>query len=420
MSSIAVLGCMFGDEAKAKIVDVLAKDADIVVRFQGGNNAGHTIWLDGRKYVFHMVPSGILFPKIICALGSGVVIDPFELLDEMNHLRAEGIDFTNRFYIDPRAAIVLPLHKILDKGSESAQGMVKIGTTQRGIGPAYADAVARWGIRFSDLYHPTHLSHRIRNLFHAHHISIEGDELVRLDSELSRVAEILKPFMKQIPYLLQEAEEQGKKILFEGAQGSLLDITFGTYPFVTSSHTIAGGVSIGAGFAPKHNMKVVGVYKAYVTRVGEGPFPTELHDSIGDLIREQGHEYGATTGRPRRCGWFDAFAARFTVMVNGVDEIAITLVDVLSGLGTIKICTGYQLDGEMLYEFPAETQLLEKVTPLYAEYPGWTEDITTCRNFDDLPENCRNYIHAIAKILDRKITMVSVGPDRSQTIFIQS
>jgi adenylosuccinate synthase len=418
MSSLAILGCMFGDEAKAKIVDVLAKDADIVVRFQGGNNAGHTIWLDGKKYVFHMVPSGILYPNMICALGSGVVIDPFELIDEMNHLRAEGIDFANRFFIDPRAAIVLPLHKILDKGSENTTGIVKIGTTQRGIGPAYTDAIARWGIRLSDLYHPSHLSHRIKNLFHAHHINIDDDELQRLDSELIRVAEILKPHVRQIPYLLHEAEASGKQILFEGAQGSLLDITFGTYPFVTSSHTIAGGISTGTGFPPHHPLKVVGVYKSYVTRVGEGPLPTELKNAIGDQIREQGHEYGATTGRPRRCGWFDGFAARFTVMINGVDEIALTLLDVLTGIETIKICTGYKYEGELLYEFPAETQLLEKIEPIYAEYPGWKEDITGCRKIEELPENCKMYVKAISDLLVRPITIISVGQDRSQTIFI--
>ncbi len=418
MSSLAILGCMYGDEAKAKIVDVLAKNADIVVRFQGGNNAGHTIWLDGKKYVFHMVPSGILFPHMICALGSGVVIDPFELISEMNHLQSEGIDFSNRFFIDPRAAVILPLHKILDKGTENAGSIIKIGTTQRGIGPAYADAISRWGIRMSDLYYPSHLSHRIKNLFQAHHINIDADELHRLDTELVRVAEIFKLHIRQIPYLLEEAVNSGKRIIFEGAQGSLLDITFGTYPFVTSSHTIAGGVSVGTGFPPHHPLKVIGVYKSYVTRVGEGPFPTELTNSIGDRIREQGHEYGSTTGRPRRCGWFDAFAGKYTIMINGVNEIALTLLDVLTGLDSIKICTGYKFQGELLLEFPAETHLLEMVEPIYNEYPGWNEDISGCRKIEELPVNCRIFVKAIEDYLERPVTIISVGPDRSQTIFV--
>jgi len=415
MANIAVLGCMFGDEAKAKIVDVLAANADIVVRFQGGNNAGHTIILNSNKYIFKLVPSGILYPNKMCAIGSGLVVDPFRLLEEMQVLETNGVSFKNRFFIDPRTQIVLPLHKELDAKNESNSQQTKIGTTKRGIGPCYTDMIARFGIRFSDLFDKEYLLKRLKNLYSFHNLSL--DKIEETANSLIAVGEKLKSFMKQIPYLLNDLSNQKKRILFEGAQGSLLDIVFGTYPFVTSSHTISGSISIGCGFSPKKIDKVMGVYKSYFTRVGGGPFPTELNNKIGEQIRKQGNEYGSVTGRPRRCGWFDAVAAKFTAMINGVDEIAFTLLDVLSGLETIKICTKYKYNDEFLEEFPYSTNVLESVTPEYIELAGWNEDISYIKDFDQLPENAQKYVLKIEELLDTKISIISVGPERSQTIF---
>ncbi|NQV19328.1 MAG: adenylosuccinate synthase [Armatimonadetes bacterium] len=415
MANIAVLGCMFGDEAKAKIVDVLAANADIVVRFQGGNNAGHTIILNSKKYIFKLVPSGILYPDKMCAIGSGLVVDPFRLLEEMQVLENNGVSFKNRFFIDPRTQVVLPLHKELDAKHESNSQQTKIGTTKRGIGPCYTDMIARFGIRFSDLFDKEYLLKRMQNLYSFHNLSL--DKIEETANSLIAVGEKLKPFMKQIPYLLNDLSNQKKIILFEGAQGSLLDIVFGTYPFVTSSHTISGSISIGCGFSPQKIDKIMGVYKSYFTRVGEGPFPTELNNEIGEQIRKQGNEYGSVTGRPRRCGWFDAVAAKFAAMINGVDEIAFTLLDVLSGLKTIKICTQYKSGDEILEEFPYSTNVLKSITPEYIELPGWNDDISNIKEFDQLPENAQKYVLKIEELLDTKISIISVGPERNQTIF---
>lgn len=412
MGSTAVLGCAWGDEAKAKIVDVLAKDADIIIRFQGGNNAGHTIWLNDEKYVFHLVPAGILYPGKICILGSGVVIDPFELIAEIEALKNKGITFENRFFIDPRAHLVLPLHRELDGISETDKSQTKIGTTRKGIGPCYADAVARTGIRFGDLFEKEYLIERIHNNFQAHNYDQNGVEA--LAENLMEAGKMLQPYLKQIPYLWQK--NKAKNLLFEGAQGTLLDVNYGTYPFVTSSHTLAGGIAIGSGFPGKiHN--VVGVFKSYFTRVGEGPFPTEQLNEIGEQIRLQGNEYGSTTGRPRRCGWFDAVAAQFTSMINGVDEIALTLLDVLSGIETLHICIGYRYRDEKLTEFPYSAKVLAEVVPEYFQLPGWKEDISQITDYAKLPENARNYVSTIEDLLGIKISIISVGADRNQTIF---
>jgi adenylosuccinate synthase len=412
MYSTAVLGCAWGDEAKAKIVDVLAKDADFVVRFQGGNNAGHTIEIKNEKFIFHLVPSGILYPDKICVIGSGVVIDPFQIIDEINDLKTKGISFENRFFIDPRAQIVLPLHKELDGKSESNKKQIRIGTTKRGIGPCYSDAVARVGIRFGDLYEKDYLTQRLENILAYHDYPSEHIEMQA--NELTEVGKELHPYLKQIPYLLNQNKD--KRILFEGAQGALLDVNFGTYPFVTSSHTIAGGIPIGSGYARKID-RIVGVFKSYYTRVGEGPFPTELFDKIGEKIRVQGNEYGSTTGRPRRCGWFDSVAARFTAMINGIDEIALTLLDVLSSIEKIKICTQYRIGKKLTSEFPYSLKMLNKAKPEYLELPGWKEDISNIRNYNKLPENSKKYISKIEEILKVRVSIVSVGPNRSQTIF---
>jgi len=413
MRSTAVLGCVWGDEAKAKIVDVLADDADLVVRFQGGNNAGHTINVNGEKYVFHLVPSGILYPGKVCILGSGVVIDPVLLSEEIETLKTKGVKFEGRFFIDPRAQIVLPLHKELDSRSEGDSAQTKIGTTKRGIGPCYADAVARVGIRFGDLFELEYLKERMANILAYHNFSAENlDQLVK---DIHEAGLKLKPFMKSIPYYLNEAKD--KHILFEGAQGSLLDVYFGSYPFVTSSHTVSGGIAIGTGFPPTKIDNIVGVYKSYFTRVGEGPFPTELFDETGDKIRIKGNEFGSTTGRPRRVGWFDMVAAKYTAMLNGIDEISLTLLDVLAGLDTIKICIGYKLNGEVITEFPYLAKELAELEPQYVELPGWKEEIDQIKEYDKLPENARNYVETVEKMMGIPVTIVSVGPDRIQTIF---
>lgn len=415
MSSLAILGCMFGDEAKAKIVDVMGKDADLVVRFQGGNNAGHTICIEDRKYVFHLVPSGILYPEMKCAIGAGTAIDPWSLKGEIEKLLEQGIEFDGRFYIDPRANITLPLHRELDSKNETTNS--KIGTTKRGIGPTYSDAIARKGLKFIDLYDGSNLSHKITALYAYHDIEVEEFVLTSLLSELELVKDFYAPYIKQINYLVNNYYNAGKNVIFEGAQGMLLDITFGTYPFVTSSNTISGGIQTGCGFPLRKVDKIIGVYKAYYTRVGDGPFPTELFDETGDQIREQGNEFGSTTGRPRRCGWFDLFASKYTAEINDVDEIALTLVDVLMKIDTLKLCVAYQYKGMTLTEFPASSQILSECKPIYTSLPGWNEDISSITNFDELPQNAKNYVLFVEKQLGKRVSIVSVGPGREQTIF---
>ncbi len=412
MRSKAVLGCAWGDEGKAKIVDVLAKDADVVVRFQGGNNAGHTIKVGKNKFVFHLIPSGILYPEKICVLGSGVVIDLFSLDEEMKALKEQGVEFQNRFFIDPRAHIVLPLHRQLDGKAENDNRTTKIGTTKCGIGPCYTDAIIRIGVRFGDLFSRKYLTERIKNnsIYHLEKL----DSLEENVEILFNTARKFQKYLLQVPYYLNSLKE--KMILFEGAQGSLLDIFFGTYPFVTSSHTISGGIAIGSGFS-HHLDRTIGVLKSYYTRVGEGPFPTELKDEIGKMIRQQGNEFGATTGRPRRCGWFDAVAARFAIMINAVDEVALTCLDVLSGFEKIMICTKYKIGEEETDQFPARADILANVVPQYTEMLGWNEDISRTKEFFDLPKNAKNYIQKLEELLETKITIISVGPERDQTIF---
>jgi len=413
MSVRAVLGCMYGDEAKAKMVDFLAEDADIVVRFQGGSNAGHTIKSAGKKYVLHLIPSGILYPEKKCVIGSGVVVDPIELKQEMENLQKDGIEFKGRFFIDPRAVVILPIHKQLDKLSEKSLGKDKIGTTGKGIGPGYADAISRIGIRMGDLVKPETLKARLESLVCFHEQDID---IAKLTEELLAAGKELEQYFIQIPYMLAAAVKNGENILFEGAQGTLLDVFFGTYPYVTSSHVVAGGIGSGAGFNPKGIDEIVGVYKSYYTRVGEGPFPTELLDETGNWIRKQGNEYGATTGRPRRCGWFDAVSSRYSVLLNGIDTIALTLLDVLTGFETIKICNSYKIGDEITDEFPAHISEFDILEPQYLELPGWREDITGIREYADLPLNARKYVETIERLLEVKARYVSVGPDRMQTI----
>jgi adenylosuccinate synthase len=418
MSSIAVLGCLWGDEAKAKIVDVLGECADVVVRFQGGSNAGHTIYLDGTKYVFHSIPSGILYPQAVCVIGSGVVVDAFDLLNEIKGLEKQGVSFQDRLLIDLRAALVLPLHKELDAGNEDKSGKHKIGTTLRGIGPAYSDDRARTGLRLNDLYHKDYLIRRLDSLYQYHGRKITIKDKEDLIKKLLAAGKKLAPFVAQTDTYIRKRYKQGDRILFEGAQGTLLDITYGTYPFVTSSNVAAGGICTGAGVPLKMVDKIIGVYKAYGTRVGEGPFPTELKDAIGDAIRIKGHEFGATTGRPRRIGWFDAVAARYTAELNGLDRLAITLLDVLTGLEEIKICTAYWIDGQRTEDYPADPFLQAKVMPEYLTLKGWDKDITACKKFSSLPKKAKEYIDVIQDLLAVPVEIISVGRERSQTIII--
>ena len=415
MSVTAVLGCLWGDEGKAKIVDALAVRADAIIRFQGGSNAGHTIIKDGDKYVFHLVPSGMLYPDKHCFLGAGTVIDPIMLLEEMKALQDRGLSFENRFFIDPRATMVLPLHKELDSKHEDTDGQTKIGTTRRGIGPTYADRASRIALQIFDLTDPEKLKSKLERIYAFHNRSAEG--LDKLTDDLLQKGKQLSPYFAQVPYILDRYYREGRKLLFEGAQGTLLDVGFGTYPFVTSSYTSAGGISAGSGFPPNKIDRILGVYKAYTTRVGEGPFPTELDNEIGQKIRKQGNEYGAATGRPRRCGWFDAVAARFTAMINGITDGAITLLDVLSGFDKLNICVGYCINGVSTREMPFNADDLNHAQPIYIEMEGWHEDISGIRDYEALPENAKKYVAKLEEVIGIRFTVISVGADRKQTIY---
>lgn len=418
MSSIAVLGCMWGDEAKAKIVDYLGADTDFVVRFQGGSNAGHTIVVDGEKYVFHAIPSGIMYANTKCLIGSGVVIDPTAILAEISHLEASGLNFSDRLIIDERTGIVLPIHKELDQQREAALKKGKIGTTGRGIGPAYADLTARIGIRMLDLKYPSYLSKRIAELYAVHGVAISSSELKELCSSLHEAWNSLKKHVHPIEPILQQARREDAKILFEGAQGTLLDRTWGSYPYVTSSNTIVDSIGIGCGFSARYLDTVIGVYKSYCTRVGEGAFPTEIFGDLADTIRKQGNEFGSTTGRPRRIGHFDAVMAAYSAKLNALDSMAITLLDVLSGLDELKICVGYKHGNKVITDPPSHHLELEKMEPVYIKLPGWEEDLGDIRSLDALPKNARNYLQAIEDLLEIPISIVSVGKERSQTFTI--
>ncbi len=417
-----VVGSQWGDEAKAKIVDFLAHDADYVVRFQGGANAGHTVIVDGNEFIFHLIPAGIMYPDKVCIIGNGVVLDPTALMDEIADLRARGIEVKGRLFISQKAHLVMPYHKLLDTASEKHKGKNSIGTTGRGIGPAYRDKAARVGIRIVDLLNRDTFAEKLAaNVRDANeHLSkIYGYETLDVDEILEAFLEFdrkIDPYVTDISLLLHDAIKSGKTVLFEGAQGALLDIDHGTYPFVTSSNTIAGAACIGTGIGPTDVDEVIGVMKAYTTRVGNGPFPTELNGSFGDKIREIGGEYGATTGRPRRCGWFDSIIAKYATRINGLSSLAITKLDVLDSLPEIKICTGYKYKGRVLTNFPVECSVLEKVEPIYETHPGWKTPTKHIRDFDALPPKARSYLNRISDITETPIKLVSVGSDREETI----
>lgn len=421
MAAVVLIGAQWGDEGKGKITDFLAEKADMVVRYQGGNNAGHTVVADGKEFKLHLIPSGILYSDKTCVIGNGLVVDPAVLLEELSYLKERGVK-TGTLLISGNAQVIMPYHRILDGLEEDARGENKIGTTKRGIGPCYMDKTARIGIRISDLLDPEEFAQKLkRNLQEKNNLltkiyNASPLEFQPIYDEYLRYGEQLLSFVTDSSLIIDQTVQMGQKVLFEGAQGTLLDLDHGTYPYVTSSHPIAGGACVGAGVGPSRINKVVGVVKAYTTRVGEGPFPTELLDEIGEKIRETGHEFGTTTGRARRCGWFDAVIARYAVRVSGISDFAVTKLDVLTGLDKVKICVGYRVNGEILYEFPQSQKAFKQCQPVYEEVPGWQEDITNIRRFEDLPENARNYIRRIEELTEVPATLVAVGPGREQTI----
>lgn len=421
MASILVLGCMWGDEGKAKIVDYLASSADYVVRFQGGSNAGHTIVSGGRKYVLHTIPSGILYPQTKCLIGAGVLIEPPAVIEEIKTLEKAGISFKNRLLIDFRSGIVLPVHKQIDLEIETRRKGIKIGTTRKGIGPAYSDLTARFGIRMEDLADPINLRERIKLLYDYHRIRINKQNLDQQVEDLQKNWRYLKKYVGDVEILLNEiAANQEKNILFEGAQGTLLDLNFGTYPFVTSSRVMTDGVGIGTGFSARRLNKVFGVYKAYTTRVGTGPFPTEIFGETADYIRKTGNEYGSTTGRPRRIGWFDAVAGKFSARINALDSAVLTCLDVLTGIEELKICTGYRYNGKIHRSPDLDNSKIILSQPVYEIFEGWETDISNCKNINKLPWKARLYIEAIEDYIQIPISLISVGKERQQTLKIKA
>lgn len=422
MAVSVLVGSQWGDEGKGKIVDLLSNSYEIVVRYQGGANAGHTVEIGDKKYILHLIPSGILRDNVICVIGNGVVIDPVALLDEIEFLEKQNISVKGRLFISQNAHLIMPYHKLLDSISES--GKNKIGTTGRGIGPCYIDKYARKGIKINDLLHPEVLERKIReniaeknlllkNIYH--HEELDVDEIIKSYLEFD---EKIDQYIKDVPSFLNQAIKDGKSILLEGAQGALLDVDFGTYPFVTSSHPTSGGACTGTGIPPNKITDVIGIVKAYTTRVGEGPFPTELLDETGEKLRQVGSEFGATTGRPRRCGWYDAFLVRYSAMINGIDSVALTKLDVLSKFEEIKICTGYEYNGKLLKSFPTDFERLDTSKPIYKTVPGWNVDISTCSSYAELPEATKDYLKIISEESEIEINIISVGPKRAQTFFV--
>ncbi len=420
MEVSVLVGSQWGDEGKGKIVDILSNRFDIVARYQGGANAGHTIEIEENKFVLHLIPSGILRDGVICVIGNGVVIDPKALLDEIALLESFNINIKGRLLISQNAHLIMPYHKLLDSISES--GNNKIGTTGRGIGPCYIDKYARKGVKIVDLLNRKLLEEKIRvNLEEKNNLlrKVYGHEELNVEEIIKEYIEFDKAidqYITDVPAYLNNAIDEGKSVLLEGAQGALLDVDHGTYPFVTSSSPTSGGACTGTGIPPIRITSVIGIVKAYTTRVGLGPFPTELDGEEGELLRKTGAEYGATTGRPRRCGWYDAFLMNYSRMINGIQRAAITKLDVLSYMDEIKVCVGYELDGKALKSFPTDVEKLERIKPVYETLPGWKSDISRVRNYDDLPANAKDYLSFIAHKSGFEISIISVGPKREQTI----
>lgn len=427
MSVVVVVGAQWGDEGKGKLVDVFSAHADTVVRFQGGSNAGHTLVVNGKKTVLHLIPSGILHPEKTCLIASGVVIDIFGLVTEIQNLKASGMMITaNQLQISDTATVLLPYHKVLDIAREKSLSTDKIGTTGKGIGPAYEDRAARRALIMSDLFDTPNLLKKLefvlkeknsllKNLYDSPEIKAQD-----LFDQIQTVVEFLRPHrLSDVSLLISQKIKQGKKVLFEGAQGTLLDIHHGTYPFVTSSSTVAGAGSVSAGLGPHHLSKIVGVFKAYATRVGSGPFPSELHDAVGAQIQKEGHEFGSTTGRARRCGWLDLVALKYAIRLNGINSLAMMKLDVLSCLDEVSVCTAYKLDGEIIHDFPTSTETVSRLEPVIETFPGWKVDITQVKAVKDLPLKAMNYMNFIQQQVGCPIDVVSVGPDREQTLWIK-
>ncbi|MEK3880898.1 adenylosuccinate synthase [Paenibacillus sp. FSL H8-0122] len=420
MSTVVVVGTQWGDEGKGKITDFLAESADVVARYQGGNNAGHTILIDGKKFKLSLIPSGVFYKEKTCVIGNGMVINPEALIQEINYIHDNGFD-TKNLVISDRAHVIMPYHMVLDALEEDRKGPNKIGTTRKGIGPCYMDKAARNGIRIADLMDAEEFELRLRPLMEEKNqviTQVYGAEPLNVEEILTKYleyAEVLRGYVTDTSVVLNDAIDADSRVLFEGAQGVMLDIDQGTYPFVTSSNPSAGGVCIGSGVGPSKIQQVIGVAKSYTTRVGDGPFPTELNDATGDYIRETGHEYGTVTGRARRVGWFDSVVVRHARRVSGITGLSLNSLDVLSGLETVKICTGYKYRGDIITHYPASLKMLAECEAVYEELPGWSEDITAAKTLEDLPANTRKYVERVSELTGIPISIFSVGRNREQT-----
>ena len=421
-----MVGAQWGDEGKGKIIDILSKDADYVVRYQGGNNAGHTVVKACGEFVLHLIPSGIFHKRARCVIGNGVVVDPQALIEEIHKLEDKGISVKGRLFVSERAHLIFPYHRIYDRLREDKKGFIKIGTTGRGIGPSYGDKALRSGIRIVDLYDETSFRQKLEKsllekneifdkIYHAERFDFD-----KICADYLKFAEIIKPYVCDTAILLNQALKKKKSILFEGAQGTHLDVDHGTYPFVTSSYVTAGGAAVGTGVPPTKLGKIVGVVKAYTTRVGEGPFPTEFNPELMEEIRKKGKEFGATTGRPRRCGWFDAVLVRYSCMVNGIQEIAVTKLDVLDDLKEIKICIGYKTNGKVTRDFPASLVMLKECEPVYETHPGWLSDTSQVKKYSAMPPRAKKYLGRLSKLVGAPITLLSVGSHEGQTLWLSN
>ena len=423
MATAMVLGTQWGDEGKGKIVDYLAQKADVVIRSQGGNNAGHTVVADGQSFALRLLPSGILFSEKTCIIGNGVVVNPEVLLEEIDGMVKKGVTIS-KLEVSTRAHVIMPYHIRIDEEDEKLRGDDKIGTTKNGIGPCYADKINRVGIRIGDLmdrdvfYQKLKTNLELKNRLFATYYNCEGFDFEEIFTKYTALAERIRPYVKDTEYSANQYIKEGKKVLFEGAQATMLDLDHGTYPFVTSSNPTAGGACVGSGVGPRMMSNIIGVVKAYTTRVGAGPFPAEQSNKIGEYLRETGHEFGTVTGRSRRCGWFDSVVVRYAAMLNSLDYLAITRLDILDELDTINICKGYMYKGRELEEYPESLNVLQEVEPVYEELPGWKTDISGCKSYDELPENARYYVERISQLVGVPLGIVSVGPDRSQTIVL--
>jgi adenylosuccinate synthase len=423
--NVVVIGTQWGDEGKGKIVDLLTDRAAAVVRFQGGHNAGHTLVIDGKKTVLHLIPSGVLRDNVLCLIGNGVVLSPTALLEEIDMLEKNGVPARERLRISAACPLILPYHIALDLAREKARGKAAIGTTGRGIGPAYEDKVSRRALRLGDLFHRERFAAKLgevldyHNFALQHYFKVDPVDFQQVLDETMALADVLQPMVADVPELLHQYRERGESVMFEGAQGALLDIDHGTYPFVTSSNTTGGGASTGSGVGPRHLDYILGITKAYTTRVGAGPFPTELFDEMGEHLAKRGHEFGSTTGRPRRCGWFDAVALRRSVQINSVSGLCITKLDVLDGLDTIRICVGYRCGDEERATPPVGAEAFATCEPVYVDMPGWKESTVGVKAYEGLPQAARDYLKRIEEIVDVTIDIISTGPERNETIVLR-